>query len=133
MAARTLGAEASQQRGVLARVIGVGGGGVAPVVSREHQQVVGAHQREPLPHGRVDLAQSSVETDHVVAVAVDLVCLDQVGEHEAAAEASHQLGGVAQRGLVGGPWMLDIDAEPAEQLARFAHRVHLETRVVELL
>ena len=61
--------------------------GVDAVVGGEDQQVaLGVEVLEPLPHRRVDLLQRAVEARDVVAVAEDLVGLDEVGEHEAAVE-----------------------------------------------
>ena len=76
--------EAGEQRHVLARVVGARVRRVDAVVGGEDEQVaLRVEPRQPLPHGRVDLAQRAVEALDVVAVAEDLVGLDEVGEHEA--------------------------------------------------
>ncbi len=74
-----------------------------------------------------------MEAGDVVAVAVDLIGLDQVREHEPALERAHQLGRLRQRSGVGRPRVLHVDPDPGEQLADLAHRVHLDPGRPELL
>ena len=76
---------------VLARVVGARRGRVAAVVGREDEQVArGVEAVEPAADRGVDHPQRGVEARHVAAVAVDLVGLDEVGEHEAAVELVDQ-------------------------------------------
>ena len=65
-------------------------GGVAAVVGRQHQQVVRAHRLEPARDGGVDLAQRGVEARRVLAVAEDLVGVDEVREHEPLRQLAEQ-------------------------------------------
>ena len=60
---------------------------------------------------------------HVVAVAVDLVGLDQVREHEPVLERLDQRVGLGERDRVGRARMLLVDAAPDEQLAGLADAV----------
>ena len=61
------------------------------MVGGEHEQVVGTEDLKPRLHRAVDLLQRPVETRHVVAMAVDLIGLDQVREHQPALERGDQL------------------------------------------
>ncbi len=67
-----------------------------------------------------------MEALDVVAVAVHLVGLDQIGEHQAAIQRADQLGRLRERLGVGGARMLDVDADAREQLADLADRVNLD-------
>ena len=125
--------ERGQQRDVLASVVGVRGGRIAAVVGGQHQQIALPEQLEPLPHRRVDLLQGAVEPRDVVAVAVDLIGLHEIGEHEPGLERAHELGRLGQRAGVGGARMLDVDADAGEQLPDLAHGVHLDPRGLELV
>ena len=93
-----------------------------------------AQQLEPAADARVDLAQRAVEALDVVAVAVDLVGLDQVREHEPALERRAAAAVVSlERARVGRAGVLDVDPDAGEQLADLADRVDLDAGVLELL
>ena len=71
--------ERREQRHVLARVIGARRRRVAAVVGGDHQQVaLRVQPLEPARHGRVDRLQRRRGSPDVLAVAVDLVGLDEV-------------------------------------------------------
>ena len=83
----------------------------------------GSSRSSQVADGRVDLAQRAVEALDVLAVAVDLVGLDEVGEHEAAVELVHQRRRGVDRLRVGGALVLVVDADAGEHLADLADRV----------
>ena len=60
------------------------------VGGQDEQVALRVQRAEPLPHGRVDPLQRAVEARHVLAMAVDLVGLDEVGEDEPAVERVDQ-------------------------------------------
>ena len=91
------------------------------MIGGQDEEVVVAQQRQPSRHPFVDATQRPGEAVEVVAVAVDLVGLDQVGEDEAAVEPGDELGGLVQGARVGRTRVLDVDAHPGEQLAHLAH------------
>jgi hypothetical protein len=70
---------------------------------------------------------------HVAAVPVDLIGLDQVGEHEAALQPVDQLGGRRQRRRVRRALVLVVDADAVEHLADLAHGVHRDALGLQLL
>src|SRR5437588_4104138 len=74
-----------------------------------------------------------MESLDVVPVAIHLICLDQVGEHESGGETPQQLGGLLECSRVGRAWMLDVDPNAVEQLADLPHRVNLDPVLLELL
>ena len=84
----------------------------------------GAQPAEPLPHRGVDRLQRAVKTLGVVSVAVDLVGLDEVGEHEPVLELVDQPADLGQRRGVGRAGMLDVDPGAGEQLPGLADGVH---------
>ena len=94
------------------------------MIGGEDEQVLVAQQLQPARHAVIDAAQGPGEALEVVAVAVDLVGLDQVGEHEPVVELGDQLRGRVQGALVGGAGVLDVDADPGEELTHLADRVH---------
>ena len=74
-----------------------------------------------------------MEALHVVAMAVDLIGLDQVHEHQAGVELAQQRGGGGDALGVGGPVVLLVHAHAGEQVADLAHGVHRHAVVLELL
>ena len=64
-------------------------------------------------------------------MAVDLIGVDQVGEHETVLERRDQLAGARERGRVRGAGMLDVDPHAGEQLADLADAVHGHATVVQ--
>ena len=126
--------EAGQQRRVLARVVGAGGGRVAAVVGGEDEEVaLRVEPLEPAADRRVDDLERLVEAGDVAAVAVDLVGLDEVGEHEAAVELVDQVLGPADRLLVGGARVAAVDADAREHLLDLADRVDRDAVGAQLL
>ena len=110
------------------------GGRVAAVVGGEHEQV--ALGIEPLEPGRdrgVDRAQRAVEALDVLAVAVDLVGLDEVREDEAAVELVDQGRGRVDRLRVGGALVLVVDADAGEHLPDLADGVGRDAVGLQLL
>ncbi len=69
---------------VLARVVGRRRRRVAAVVGGDDQQVAGLQRVEQVGQPVVEVLQAAVEVDRVVAVAPELVGLDEVDEDEAA-------------------------------------------------
>ena len=103
------------------------------MIGGEDEQVVVAQELQPARDALVDAAQRPGEAVEVVAVTVDLIGLDQVGEHEAVVEPGDQLGRLVQGPRVGRARMLDVDAHSREQLAHLADRVHGDAVALELL
>ena len=106
-----------QQRRVLARVIGLPGEPdrtpwSAVMISRSLGVQPGQQAREV----GVDLAQGAIEAAHVLAMAVDLVGLDQVGEHEPPLELAEQRLDALQRLRVRGAGVRLGDADAREQI-----------------
>ena len=133
MAAPVLAGEGGQQRRVLARVVGVRRARVHAVVGGEHEQVVVAQQAQPLADRGVDLAQRAVEALDVVAVAVDLVGLHEVGEDEAGVELAQQLADGRDAALVRGPRVVLVDAHAGEEVAHLAHGVDGHAGALQLV
>ena len=86
-----------QQRDALARVVAVLHRGIDAVVGGQHEQVPVAQRRQPAADGRVDLAQRAVEAIGVLAMAVELVGLDQVRDDDPGVELRDEPGQRRQR------------------------------------
>ncbi len=126
--------EGGQQRRVLARVVRAGRRRVAAVVGGEDEQVAaGIQALEPARHRAVDGPQGAVEARRVVAVAVDLVRLDEVDEREPVLEPVHQGIRRGDRLGVGRRRVLAADPHPGEHLPDLADRVDGHAGVAELL
>ena len=93
----------------------------------------GSSAREPLPHGDVDRAQRPWKPAHVLAVAVDLVGLDEVGEDEAVLELVDQRGRRGDRGGVRRAGMLVVDADVVEDGADLADGVDRDAVGLQLV
>ena len=101
---------------------------VAAVVGGQDQQVIRPQQRQPARDARVDPSQRAGEALEVLAVAVDLIGLDQVREHEPGS-SSPISSVVARAPRVGRARMLDVDPDAGEQLPDLADRVDLDRRL----
>ena len=66
-------------------------------------------------------------------MAVHLIGLDEVGEHEAALQGVDQLRGRRDRRRVGRPLVLMVDPDAVEHLADLAHRVDRHAVRLQLL
>ena len=92
-----------EQRHVLARMIGAGRGRIVAVVGGHDQQIVGPQARQQLRQPCVEALQVPGVAGHVVAVSVERVEVDQVGEHQARVAAGDQrLDGVHALVVAGG-------------------------------
>ena len=74
-----------------------------------------------------------MEALDVVAVAVDLVGLDQVHEDEPRFQRADQLGCHRDAGGVGGAGVVDVDPDAGEQVVDLADAVHGHAGVLKLL
>ena len=89
----------------------------------------GSRRSSQVADRRVDLAQRAVEALDVLAVAVDLVGLDEVGEHEAAVELVHQRRGRRRSpSALVAPLCCVVDADAGEHLADLADGVDRRCR-----
>ena len=122
-----------QQGRVLARVIGVVGRRVDAVVGGEDEQVVVAQQCQPVRHRTVDRTQRCGKPIDVMAVAVELVGLHQVDEHEPVVQLAQQRGGRLDPLDVGRARVLDVDTDPGEQITDLADAVNRHPRRSKLL
>src|SRR3954447_26085813 len=133
VAAPVVRAEDGEQRRVLAGVVAVRRGRVHAVVGGEDQQVTRTEAVvEPLGDRLVDLAERLGEPADVVAVAVDLVGLDEVREDQPGVELVQELRRRGEPLLVGRRHVLAVDADAGEQVADLAHAVHRHARVLHL-
>ena len=80
-----------EQQRVLARVVGRRRRRVAAVVGGEDQEVAVAQRVEDVRQPPVEVLEAAVEVDRVVAVAPELVRLDEVHEDEAGVDVLEQL------------------------------------------
>ena len=80
-----------EEQRVLARVVGRRGRRVAAVIGGEDQQIAVAQRLEDVVQPAVEVLQAAVEVDRVVAVAPELVGLDEVREDEAVLDVLEQL------------------------------------------
>jgi hypothetical protein len=85
------------------------------VVGGEDEEVVVVEEGEPERDGGVDLLEGGGEAGGVVAVAVELVGLDEVGEGEAVVEVAEERGGRRERLLVGLALVGVVDPLPAKR------------------
>ena len=107
---------------MLARVVVVGHRRVDPVVGRQHEEVVGPQAMSHRPTA-ASISVSARAATGVVAVAVELVGLDEVREHQPGVELVDQVpcrreGLRVRRAAVG-----DVDADPGEEVADLADGV----------
>src|SRR3954454_14787672 len=133
VASAVVRAEDGEQRRILAGVVAVRRGGVDAVVGGEDQEVAGPEAVvEPLGDRLVDLAERLGEPADVVAVAVDLVGLDEVREDQPGVELVQELRRRGEPLLVGRRRVLAIDADAGEQVADLAHAVYRHAGVLHL-
>ena len=119
---------ARQEQRVLAGVVGVRRRGVAAVVGGEDEQVAGAQQLEPAPDRGVDPCSAAAKALDVLAVAVDLVGLDEVGEHEPASRPSSSRSWSASARSLVGAGMGFVDPRAGEQVGDLADGVDRRRR-----
>src|SRR3954451_13804510 len=133
VAAPVVRAEDGEQRRVLAGVVAVRRGRVHAVPAVEAGGAAGPEAVvEPLGDRLVDLAERLGEPADVVAVAVDLVGLDEVREDQPGVELVQELRRRGEPLLVGRRRVLAVDADAGEQIADLAHAVHRHARVLHL-
>src|ERR1039458_3646649 len=114
VAASTVSWNAGEQRRVLAGVVGVGGSRVTTVVGGDDEQVFFTGSAQPVRERVIDQLQCPVKARRVLAVAVDLVGLDQVGEHEPTVELADQTPHAVDCLLVGRTVVHAAEADPVE-------------------
>src|SRR3954452_13106881 len=124
VAAVLVAGEAGEQRRVLAGVVGAGGGRVAAVVGREDQEIpLRVETLQPPADLGVDALQGAVEARDVPTVAVHLVRLHEVREHEALVELVDELRGRLHGDRVRRALVLVVDADAVEHLPDLADGV----------
>ena len=101
---------------------------VAAVVGGHDQQIVARPARQPARQRGVDRAQRAVEAVDVLAVAVDLVGLDQVGEHEPSSSSPISRSTLAIACALVGAGVRLAEADAREQVGDLADAVHRERR-----
>ena len=116
---RATGDVRDEQR-VLPRMIRRGRRRVAAVIRGEHQQVVRTERREEVGDRGVDLLQAAVEALGIVAVAIGLVGLDEVHEHEALGGLARERDGGREAFGVGVRRLRLVDVAAGEDVADLA-------------
>ena len=117
---------------MLARVVGWGVVGSTPWSAVRTRRSSGAEALEPAADRRVDLRAAPVEARDVVAVAVELVGLDEVREHQAGVElvdqapvAASACAFVAPRWATSMPTPANRSRDLADRVDRDAGRLQL--------
>ena len=122
---RVAAGRVGEQERVLARVVGGRRRRVAAMVGRDDQQVAGPQRLEDLLEPPVEVLEAAMEVDRVVAVAPELVGLDEVHEHEPVVELLQQLDRLVDPVHVGLGRKRLVDVAAGEDVADLAHPVHL--------